>query len=293
MKNKNIKRLDEISRRGFLKGLAGAAATSMVPGSMSGALAKELATPAGAAGRLSLVAAAALFQEIKDQLYQYDGNDDDEYYEAWSEMAGDLGFTWSDDDENWERDPTEELANLIDLYDRDAEAGTIALVKHLQTHKINPNNIGFEPRSDWRYDRRIDAGERLGRNAKGELQWFEPGDPGYPKDEDEDEMEPISRSSPQPVPDQAVKAAATTVARTQASPAVATSVAALKDLVQRVMSAGQTQAPAAPKATAPQALPAPDQSAAEIMAQLRDKLGRELNSQEQAVVKQELQKQTT
>jgi len=276
MKNKNIKRLDEISRRGFLAGLAGMAAQGIVPKSVVGILNKELSTPAGAAGRLSIPAGLALFQVIKDQLYQYDGEDDDDYYEAWSEMSQDLGL--DDDDDEYGGTNFEAL---IDLYYRNPKAAAEKLVQHLAAAKIDPNTIKVTPRDDPRYEKRINRGEVLARNAEGDLKWFSPGDPGYPAKD---------------VAGQAAKTAATTVARTQAAPAVAASMAAFKDLVQRVMSAGQTQQPVTrdmgqiqPQTTAP-ALPAPDQSAAEIMAQLRDVVGRDLSSQEQTVVQQELSK---
>jgi hypothetical protein len=88
---------------------------------------------------------------------------------------------------------------------------------------------------------------------------------------------------------QVARAAAST-----ATPTATAAVSAFKELVQRVMSAGQTVAPQdpaqiSPASTAP-ALPAPDRSAAEIMAQLRDIVGRDLTPQEQQVVGQEMSK---
>ena len=88
---------------------------------------------------------------------------------------------------------------------------------------------------------------------------------------------------------QVARAAAST-----ATPTATAAVSAFKELVQRVMSAGQTAAPQdpaqiSPASTSP-ALPAPDRSAAEIMAQLRDIVGRDLTPQEQQVVGQEMAK---
>jgi hypothetical protein len=93
---------------------------------------------------------------------------------------------------------------------------------------------------------------------------------------------------------QVAQTAASTAARTQVAPAATAAVSAFKELVQRVMSAGQTAAPQAqnqisPASTSP-ALPASDRSAAEIMAQLRDIVGRDLTPQEQQVVGQEMSK---
>lgn len=93
---------------------------------------------------------------------------------------------------------------------------------------------------------------------------------------------------------QAAKAAASGAVRT---PAAATAGAAgFRELLQRVMSAGQTQTPTVKDmgqiepAQTVVALPAPDRSAAEIMAQLRDIVGRDLTPQEQQVVGQEIAK---
>jgi hypothetical protein len=93
---------------------------------------------------------------------------------------------------------------------------------------------------------------------------------------------------------QATKAAASGAART---PAAATAGAAgFRELLQRVMSAGQTQQPTVkdmgqiePTQTVA-ALPAPDRSAADIMRDLQDRLDRSLTDQEKAMVKQEISK---
>jgi hypothetical protein len=93
---------------------------------------------------------------------------------------------------------------------------------------------------------------------------------------------------------QAAKAAASGAVRT---PAAATAGAAgFRELLQRVMSAGQTQQPTvkdmgqiAPAQNVA-ALPAPDRSAADIMRDLQDRLDRSLTDQEKAMVKQEISK---
>ena len=81
-----------------------------------------------------------------------------------------------------------------------------------------------------------------------------------------------------------------------AAPAATAAVSAFKTLVQRVMSAGQTSTPQTPgtdqiqPATSAPPLPAPDKTAGEIMAQLRDIVGRDLTPQERQVVGQEIEK---
>ncbi len=93
---------------------------------------------------------------------------------------------------------------------------------------------------------------------------------------------------------QVAQAAASTAARTQVAPAATAAATAFKELVQRVMSAGQTQQPTIKDmgqlepAKTVTALPAPDQSAADIMRDLQDRLNRSLTDQEKSIVKQEL-----
>lgn len=267
----NIKpdRLDETSRRGFLAGMMGLAAQGIVPGSVVGLLTKELNTPAAATGRLSTAAGLALFQVIKDQLNQYDGEDDDDYYQAWEDMAGDLGINQDEDT----------FRDLMDLYHRDPKAAAQRLIQHLEQVGIDPNTIKVQPRDDWRYEWRIENGQRLVRNQDGDLEWVSPGDPDYP-------------ASKRETSTSATQAAASAVGRSQATALTSAAVSRFRDLVQRVMSAGQTQQsptkdmgriePVTP------ALPAPDRSAAEIMRDLQDRLDRSLTDQEREIVQHEL-----
>ena len=273
-------RLDEVSRRGFLAGMMGLAAQGIVPKSVAAVLTKELTTPAAAAGRLSTAAGLALFRVIKDQIGQYDAEDDDEYYEAWDTMMGELGLDGYDDDEG------NQLEELLDLYDSDPKAAAQQLMQHLEQAKIDPNTITVQPRDDWRYEQRIENGEVLARNPKGNLQWFAPGDPNYP-------------GSKSDAATQAARTAASAVGRGQAAAVTGAAVSQFRDLVQRVMSAGQTQqAPTKdmgriePSTPAP-ALPAPDRSAADIMRDLQDRLDRSLTDQEQEIVRQELSRSDT
>lgn len=95
-------------------------------------------------------------------------------------------------------------------------------------------------------------------------------------------------------PSKVAQSAAGMVTRGQAA-AVAGKVANdFKDLVDRVMSAGQTQQSPVkdmgriePTTSAP-ALPAPDRSAADIMRDLQDRLGRSLTDQEKDIVQQKV-----
>lgn len=87
---------------------------------------------------------------------------------------------------------------------------------------------------------------------------------------------------------QAAKTAASGAIRTPAAAA-----AGFRELLQRVMSAGQTRPPVKDMSRAEPskpmvALPAPDRSAADIMRDLQDRLDRSLTSQEQEMVRQEL-----
>lgn len=258
MTNKHQK-LDEVSRRGFLAGMMGMAAQGLVPQSVASVLKKELATPAAAAGRLSIPAGLALLRVIKDQLYQYNGEDDDEYYEAWDDMAGYLGM---DEDQDQFRD-------LMDLEHSDPEAAAQQLIQHLEQANIDPNTITVQPRDDWRYEWRIENGQRLVRNQDGDLEWVAATDSTDPN---------IMQTA-------------------QSAVTGGKAASEFTDLVRRVMAAGNNTAPPRekdmgriePTASVP-ALPAPDRSAADIMRDLQGRLDRSLTDQEREIVQQELQK---
>ena len=260
-------------RRGFLAGMMGLAAQGIVPKPVAAVLTRELSTPAAAAGRLSTAAGLALFRVIKDQLNQYDGEDDDEYYEAWDNMAEELGID------------NDELGELMEVYHTDPKAAAQQLMQHLEQAKIDPNTITVRPRDDWRYDERIEDGQVLQRNQDGDLEWMYPDDANAPGSESD-------------AATQAAQAAASTVGRGQAAAMTGAAVSQFRDLVQRVMSAGQTSpAPGEPRVkdmgridptTSVPALPAPDRSAADIMRDLQDRLGRPLNDQEKDIVQQKM-----
>jgi len=262
-------KLNEVSRRGFLAGMMGLAAQGIVPKPVAAVLTRELNAPAAATGRLSTAAGLALFQVIRDQLGQYDAEDDDEYLEAWDSMAGELGMDYP------------EMSDLMDLYHTDPEAAAQELMQHLQQAKIDPNTITVQPRDDWRYHERIKRGEKLTRGPHGDLEWSEPEESGADLS-------------------QAIDTAASTVGRGQATAMAGATIDQFRDLVQHVMSAGQTStAPGEPRvrdmgrieptSSAP-ALPAPDRSAAEIMRDLQNIVDRPLTDQEKIIVQREITK---
>jgi hypothetical protein len=78
----------DTSRRGFLRGLAAFAASAAVPAPVV----KLLSTPTGVAS-LPIPAGIALLKGIQEHLDQWDPEDDDDYYEAWEDMAGEL-ISW-------------------------------------------------------------------------------------------------------------------------------------------------------------------------------------------------------
>ena len=151
---------DMPSRRGFLKGLASFAASAAVPSSVV----KMLSTPAGV-GTLGISAGLALLKGIQAHLDQYTAEDDDDYFEAWEDMAAELGFESTDEEGNY-HDP---VGDLLDLYQKNPEEAAQQLIKHIQSKAVNPADVksSFTSRandpSDWRYqarkDRELDSSE--------------------------------------------------------------------------------------------------------------------------------------
>ena len=153
--------LTEMDRRGFLKGLAGFAASAAVPSSVV----KLLSTPAGVSSlsttagvsALGIEAGLALLTGIRKHLDQYRAEDDDAYFEAWEDMAARLGFNATDAKGNY-HDP---LSNLLKVYRKNPEQAAQQLIKHVQRQSINPADVksSFQPRDDWRYHARKDREE--------------------------------------------------------------------------------------------------------------------------------------
>jgi hypothetical protein len=157
--------LTEMDRRGFLKGLAGFAASAAVPSSVVKLLSTpagvgSLATPAGVS-TLGIQAGLALLKGIRKHLDQYRAEDDDDYFEAYEDMAARLGFEATNADGEY-HDP---LSDLLNLYRKNPEQSAQQLIKHVQSKAVDPANIkaSFRSRvdnpSDWRYHARKDREE--------------------------------------------------------------------------------------------------------------------------------------
>ncbi len=225
----NKTKLDEVSRRGFLKTAGAAAATAAAP---AGTL-KALTTPATTRPAMS-----SIRQNLADEIKSiYD-----------SAMDG--------------RDQTDHIIDeLGDLWDEIEESGDEV---SLNAYELMSSTIDTDP-------------ETQAEAALKAVKMLEKG--------------VISGAA-----SQVAQAATSTVARLQVAPAATAAATAFKELVQRVMSAGQTQPPIVKDmgqiepAKPVTALPAPDQSAADIMRDLQDRLNRSLTDQEKSIVKQELSK---
>ena len=152
--------ITEMNRRGFLKGLASFAASAAVPAPVV----KLLSTPAGVA-TMPIPAGIALLKGIQDHLSQWSAEDDSDYYEAYEDMADDLGFEEinpdDDDEDGYDISATDQMFDLLDLYRKNPEMAAAQLIKHLQSVAINPAKVksSFRSRaddpSDWRYQNKL------------------------------------------------------------------------------------------------------------------------------------------
>jgi hypothetical protein len=147
-----LEALDQPSRRGFLKGLASFAAAAAVPAPVV----KLLSTPAGVAG-LSVADGLALMKGIQNHLDQWGAEDDDDYYESREDMADILGFEDIESDDGDDKSASDQMYDLLDLYDQNPEMAAAQLIKHLQNTEVSPANVtkSFVSRADnpddWRY----------------------------------------------------------------------------------------------------------------------------------------------
>jgi predicted chitinase len=251
--------ITEISRRGFLAGLAGFAAVSAMPPSLVSAL----STPEGIQS-MSVSDVSALLKAIRAYLPPYDQEDWTGTFERWDKMADALRIPDGD------LDAADKLDRLMRQYRRDPEAASAKLLRHLQRHAVDLTDVQGQTISQW------------------------------------DDVATVSKSDPvndeirqmqQQIADYNARQ------RREKTPGIgqiqtgATAAATFRDLVQRVIIAGTTAAAAPPRekymgriepTTSAPALPAPDRSAADIMAQLRKVVGRDLTQKERAVVAQEV-----
>jgi hypothetical protein len=99
-----------------------------------------------------MTAGLALLKGIKAQLDQYRAEDDDAYFEAWEDMAAELGFDSTTADGEY-IDP---LGDLLNLYRKNPEQSAQQLIKHIQSKAVDPAKVkaSFQPRDDWRYHAR-------------------------------------------------------------------------------------------------------------------------------------------
>jgi len=147
-----LEALDQPSRRGFLKGLASFAAAAAVPAPVV----KLLSTPAGVAG-LSVADGLALMKGIQNHLDQWGAEDDDDYYESREDMADILGFEDIESDDGDDKSASDQMYDLLDLYDQNPEMAAAQLIKHLQNTEVSPADVtkSFVSRADnpddWRY----------------------------------------------------------------------------------------------------------------------------------------------
>jgi len=166
---------EQLSRRGFLRGLAAFAASAAVPAPVV----KMLSTPAGV-GALPIAAGIALLKGIQEHLDQWDPEDDDDYYEAWEDMAGELGFEDEDAGDEYGESAQDRLADLVNLYRQNPEVAAAQLIKHIQTNVgVGPEEIKpslasrADNPNDWRYHDKqkdtadaVDSGEDLAKIAR-------------------------------------------------------------------------------------------------------------------------------
>lgn len=165
----------QLSRRGFLRGLASFAAAAAVPAPVV----KMLKTPAGV-GALPIAAGVALLKGIEEHLSQYSPEDDDDYWDAWEDMAGELGFEDEDAGDEYGESRQDKLADIVNLYRRDPELAAAQLIKHLQdTLGLSPEEVKpslasrADNPNDWRYHERqqdaidaVDSGADLAKIAR-------------------------------------------------------------------------------------------------------------------------------
>ena len=148
--------------------MAAFAASAAVPAPVV----KMLSTPAGV-GALPIAAGVALLKGIQEHLDQWDPEDDDDYYEAWEDLAGELGFEDEDAGDEYGESAQDQLADIVNLYRQNPELAAAQLIKHLQTNVgVSPEEVKpslasrAENPNDWRYhDKQKDASDTVDNSS--------------------------------------------------------------------------------------------------------------------------------
>lgn len=247
-------------RRRFLTGLAAFAAASAMPGG----LVKALSTPEGIQ-ELSVSEVSSLLKAIRAYLPPYDQEDWTGTFERWDDMAAALHIHGDDNDVG-----ADKLDRLLRLYRRNPESASTKLLDHLKKHAVDLTDVRGQTIDQW------DDVETVRKSDEERPEWQQLQQQFADYFDKQDKQPSIG----------------------QAQTAV-TSATAFRDLVQRVIDAGQTAASAPPPekymgrieptSSAP-ALPAPDKTATEIMRDLQDIIDRPLSDQEKEIVNQEISK---
>ena len=121
MRAKEFVKLQEMQRRGFLRGLVSFAAASAMPSSITTAL----ATPQGV-NNMSVSDAAAILKAIQAYLPKYDQQDYTGEFDRWERMAAALELPGNDEDL-----PMDQLDKLINQYRRNPEKAAQQLLKQV------------------------------------------------------------------------------------------------------------------------------------------------------------------
>ena len=262
MRAKEFVKLQEMQRRGFLRGLVSFAAASAMPSSITTAL----ATPQGV-NNMSVSDAAAILKTIQAYLPKYDQQDYTGEFDRWERMAAALELPGNDEDL-----PMDQLDKLINQYRRNPEKAAQQLLKHLKDRALDSSGVRSQT---------IDKWDDIETVRKSQIS---------PAEKKMDQKLAAYFASRKSQTDAAVKAFARAGAGMQS----------FKELIRKAISAKQaTGQPAQSRvrnmgpvvyAQNTPGLPAPDKSAGDIIKDLQTQLNRPLTTVEKEVVKQEIRK---
>jgi len=251
--------LNEVDRRGFLRGLAAFAAVSAVP---SGVV-RALSTPEGI-NTLTTNDVNALLKAIRAYLPRYDQQDWTGTFERWDKMASVLRIHGDDDELG-----SDKLDKLMGLYRKDPEQASTKLLQHLQKHAVDLTDVRKQTISQW------DDVETVRRS---------------------DPVNYEIRQMQQQIADYNARMQRSKTPGISPAQTATAAVTQFRDLVQQMLGAETTiSRPPREKymgriepTSSALALPAPDRSAAELMRDLQDRLDRPLTDQEKTIVQQEI-----